>query len=300
MTLVMNNKYGYSSAGIKAFLLNRFLRIYPPYWFLAGITLVGILLLPDSFYAMHKSLRMPQGFHEVFSNLFIFGLFPWIEKSGEVLFMARLVPPAWALHVELCFYVLIGLFLARTKSLIIIWFLLSAVYHLVALFYGYPRYAPVYAASLPFSIGALIYFYRDVVVRLVPLSKIWVATLLFVYLLYILLAGALPMATDVYPAYLNIAIAAVLICHLSVINAKAYPMLGRVDSFLGDLSYPVYLGHWFVAVILATVSGLERSPSLFFASAPFILVLGGIVKFMIDDPVERQRKSIAASLSDRQ
>lgn len=48
MTFVMNVSYGYSLRGIRAFSINRFLRLYPSYWVVLLLTLLSIAFFGES------------------------------------------------------------------------------------------------------------------------------------------------------------------------------------------------------------------------------------------------------------
>lgn len=45
MTYIMTKNYGYSVKGLRAFAMNRFLRLYPVYWALLLITTVAIMFI---------------------------------------------------------------------------------------------------------------------------------------------------------------------------------------------------------------------------------------------------------------
>lgn len=155
MTFIMQTNYGYSLSGIYKYAANRFLRIYPMYIISIIFSAFLVLLLGEQFTAnYHQSIYLPKDISEVVKNLSIF--FPLRESP-------RLTPPAWALTVEIFFYILIGLGLSRNKRIVLIWFVASAIYHFAVLIFQLDyrhRYFTVFAASLPFSTGALIYHYR--------------------------------------------------------------------------------------------------------------------------------------------
>jgi hypothetical protein len=70
-----------------------------------------------------------------------------------------LIVPAWALTVELFFYICIGLGASRNKLISAVWFLLSVSYTVYLIMSGgfAERYQTLGAASLPFSTGAMIF-----------------------------------------------------------------------------------------------------------------------------------------------
>lgn len=152
MTLIMHSHYAYNMGGMLRYALNRALRIYPMYWMACFMTLALIFWLGESRTAVyHQAMVYPVAATDVFKNLFL--LFPTLDT-------VRLTPPAWALTVELCFYALIGLGLSRYKALSCWWLAISAVYHLIAWIWGMDRYFSVFAASLPFAMGAVLFHYR--------------------------------------------------------------------------------------------------------------------------------------------
>ncbi len=291
MTYIMNNNYGYTSEGMARYALNRFLRIFPPYWVVAAITLIFILMMPEYFYSMHKSLRVPETFYEIVSNITIFGLMPGIGE-GETEPYARLVPASWALHVELCFYVAIGLFLGKRKDVVIVWLLLSILYHVFAVMKGWPRYAPVYAASLAFSLGSFLFHYRDIIRRYLPQSSGFAALALTVFVVFTLTVHLLPMEIKIIPFYINMIFSAVLVILLSNVKTRS-KKLKAVDNFLGDLSYPIYLSQWLVAVLVSQLFGLDKSVALLLMVMPFLLAFSVMIKYLVDDPIEKVRRSIS-------
>ena len=149
MTMVMNESYGYTTVGKLAFARNRFLRLYPSYWVAAGLSLLLIGWLGEDFaQRYHSSLAVPTSASAVVWNLSM--VFPaWRPEHVN----PRLVPPAWALTVELFFYALICLGLSRNPSRVRCWLLLSVGFvagsYILGLHPG-DRYFTAAAASLPF------------------------------------------------------------------------------------------------------------------------------------------------------
>ncbi|MGI9431784.1 MAG: hypothetical protein ACR2PQ_06210, partial [Myxococcota bacterium] len=71
--------------------------------------------------------------------------------------------------------------------------------------------------------------------------------------------------------------------------------LWRVDRWLGDLSYPVFLGHWFAAVLAAVVlfgGSAEKGPELLAAGLLLANLLGWAVNAGVVAPLERVRARI--------
>ena len=156
MTLIMQRNYGYSVAGVGAFAVNRFLRIYPVYWVACAVSVIVLLGLPfEQTSGWNRNYFMPDTVRDWFYNLAL--VLRFTQKPS-------LVSPAWALTVELFFYACIGLGLSRTRLITSVWFLLSIAYTVWLLLtdpvWGH-RYYTVGAASLPFATGAMIWHYRE-------------------------------------------------------------------------------------------------------------------------------------------
>jgi peptidoglycan/LPS O-acetylase OafA/YrhL len=157
MTLILNKTYGYDYKGFKVFWINRALRLYPVYFIVLLITLIVIIILPSI--AHHPSIYLPNSINEWLSNFTM--LYPNIVPHR---FNPRLVPPSWALTNELFFYLLISLGISKTYKRTMFWVILSVLYYVFTYkFYDLAtfRYSAIPAASLPFSLGALLFWIVD-------------------------------------------------------------------------------------------------------------------------------------------
>ena len=136
MTFVMVNVYGYSFKGVRSFAVNRFLRLYPSYWFLLCLTLLVIFFLGEGYSSSYrKFIYIPDSFGSLLQN---FSLLYLDAFPGNV--SPRLSPPTWALTIELLFYALIALGISRSKRVTTIWFFISVAFmastHLLELGYA--------------------------------------------------------------------------------------------------------------------------------------------------------------------
>lgn len=284
MCLVLNERYGFSRKGFGAYALNRFLRIHPPYW-LAGAATLGVMLAAGE--AATRDFwgpwELPTSAAEWARNLGIFGLQPGPNP--------RLIPAAWALSVELTFYLAIGLLLGRGRRIAIGWLLASIGWHLYLGWEGanwVQRYFPVQAASLPFSLGAVIYHHRSWLAdrlgaRWLPLGialAAWGAN-------YALVPGS---ALEAPRFYANCLLSAAVVALLTT-PPPALERFRRVDTWLGDLSYPIYLIHFLVGFVVEITwlgSGV-RGPKLFWWSLPWVIVAAWGMHVALDTTLERWR-----------
>ncbi|WP_375201102.1 acyltransferase family protein [Hyphococcus sp.] len=304
MTLVMHERYGYSGKGLRDFWENRALRLYPAYLaVLLFSCLVLAILGKDVSRAFRGGLYLPSTFAEWIQNvsMLFFSLTP-----NEV--VPRVSPAAWALTVELVFYFLISLGISKTLKRTLIWLALSAVYSVwAALILDFKwSYFSIFSGSLPFSIGALIYFQRE------RMAKIFAGKSLAAYWLLLLSSGGLMLAIVIirYLAMfklesafvqnimmpLTAAPAALAVATLISGGGRIFPK--KLDTLLGDLSYPVYISHWIFALIAGALLGL-KAPSfgidgamLMAVSFPMTLIASYLVVRFIDKPINRTRERI--------
>ena len=285
MALVLTKTYGFSAGGTARFLANRALRIFPPYLSILALSLAVAFLLPELARELNPVMVVPGSASSWLRNIAILGL------NG---FPERLVPSAWSLHVELVFYVAMALVLARTRWMVVLWFLASVVYAVYAFTVELDiqgRYYSVFAASLPFSLGALAFHHRDLLRRLprwhlLPAIVLTIGVYLF--------AGALledPLLDGLILAVLS---GAYLLACLSAVDVRAVPAgLSKLDRYLGDLAYPVFLCHWPVGVTMMWAFGLPpRTAALFLVSLPLINLVGWAVHELVERRVGTTRSGI--------
>jgi len=250
MTFIVHNTYGYSVNGFKIFWINRFLRLFPIYYFIMLITIVFVIVLP-SVTSRHNSIFLPSNFIEWIANITM--LYPEIVPHR---FNPKLVPTSWALTNELIFYFLISFGISKTFKRTLLWFLLSVAYFIGTYFFyniATYRYSAVFASSLPFAIGALLFW----VVKWYPLKKVKLKYIILLYILFLLNAYYklnYSLLFKEISIYLNIILATIII-YFSFF-AQSSSKLKSIDNYIGMYSYPIYLGHYLVAIIYVTCASI--------------------------------------------
>lgn len=296
MTLIMQTNYGYTSTGVAKYAVNRFLRIYPIYWISLLLSATLVWYLGSDFTSTyHQSIYLPGDFSELIKNILLF--FPFRESP-------RLTPPAWALTVEIFFYILIGIGISKNKLVTLIWLVISLLYHGYALIFqlGWgQRYFSILAASLPFSTGALIFHYRHKYIKYI--NQLTGGT--YYYLPFFLVSAIivnwglgvlLGRSTGVF-FYGNYILCAFTVLVLS--DRKELPYINKkFDKWMGDFSYPIYLIHYqvgLVVLVLFDKSGIElKRPDLILmaVSIPVILMCSWIIIITFERPIEFIRYKI--------
>jgi peptidoglycan/LPS O-acetylase OafA/YrhL len=294
MTLVMQTNYGYTVRGSIGYAVNRFLRIYPLYWFSCCVAVLVLLFLEPSFTTGVNGLfSLPESAFDWFRNI---ALLIGFNRPNT------LIGPAWALTIELFFYLCIGLGLSRNRQLTLAWFVLSVIITLYLLLSGADfmrRYVTVGAASLPFATGALIFHWReDLQARLRFITQPTVAPLvLFLLLLLSHFIALVSGHSATAGFYLNYAVCALLV--ISLMGRKQLPLISRrLDNWLGDLSYPIYLIHYPLAFLFAFVyrrAGMDLAipgPAMFLLSFPLLVLVSWGMAVGIERRIETLRTAI--------
>jgi peptidoglycan/LPS O-acetylase OafA/YrhL len=244
VTLVLDRTYPYTADGMARYAANRALRIYPLYLLLCLVGLALIRALPEVAVGTNDKLTWPASLQQWLSSLLIFG-----ELHSE----QALVPPAWSLNIELVYYVLMAVLLSRRRGVVTTWFVVSCIYT-VLLVVANPmnlttRYSEIAGASLPFAFGALLYTQRA---RLAWIPT-WTAPI--TALLFVVNAALAPHAVLGSPAllhfYLSLLLGGALLVALARLRPADLPRwYARLDRLGGDLSYPIFLCHFHVAVLV--------------------------------------------------
>ncbi len=304
MTLVMQNTYSYSRKGVTKFLKNRFLRLYPSYWIACLLSIVIIIVLGQANTTiMSNSLALPETPALVLTNITMvsFALFP-----NEV--VPRLSPATWALTTELFYYCLIAFGISKTKLRTGCWIFLSCVYVLLTYLMNYSwhaRYFAIPAGSLPFSVGAFLYFLQQEKWQPKWLDYLSHCKILVTLLIINAVIASLVQAADMLQLteifmYINLIICTLLI--YGIIRGKIiWSISAKMDKFLGDFSYPIYLIHLQIGALVSfIVYGQVESLKYQFSPVSWILTGLLIIAFslalikIIDEPIALIRNRIKA------
>ncbi|WP_063701694.1 acyltransferase family protein [Pseudoalteromonas gelatinilytica] len=298
MTMVVNKKYSGSIEMTLRFFLNRIVRIYPLYLIALVLSVAVILYVgEDVSSSFNVALVLPSSANEWFLNFVLIGM------NHD--FTSRLVPPAWALGNELFFYFLIGIGISKNKHLSSVWLGMSLLILLYSLVFslGFKfRYFTLFAASLPFSIGAVIYHYYD---KFSLLANKVSYKLVIAVSIYVFIAPVLILIVDAgtflylffdphgFVLYLNLILMIFLFVKLN--DLKVTGSLKKVDVLLGGISYPIYLFHWIVGLFISYVlwgESVRPSLLLLILTAFFTIIFSLIFYYCVEKPLENLRSRI--------
>jgi peptidoglycan/LPS O-acetylase OafA/YrhL len=281
-----------------AFLLNRFLRIYPQYVVAVLLSLAAVYCYPEVTEHINDYMAWPEGWAQWVPQFAIFGLY-----GSDV----RLLPATWSLSTELYYYLLIGLVTGHSKKLTVALFLVSlpvgalcALHVLPFDFYGHPV-----GNGFVFAFGSVTYFYRD---------SFRVSRRIFVLACaaYLLHTYAIPLLGDYDLDNGDIAGSlapfSLIIVYLVQNDLKGERM-ANFANVLGKLSYPMFLTHWTVCVFVSALcfdgrasydaTGFQEGAGYFLTMFAAVLACSALFYQFIDKPVERARRMIRSRARSR-
>lgn len=290
MTRIMQKTYGYNLIGIFKYFSNRILRIYPLYWISLIISVVLVLISSEEITkSINSVIYLPNTLHQTLQNIFII-----FSIDSE----PRLTPPAWALTVELFFYILIACGISKNKKITFIWLSLSLLYTSYLIVgdasFSY-RYFTIPAASLPFSVGALIFYLEDKKNKFNPKYNIYFILLLLFINYFISQSFKI---SSTYGFYINLLLVSYLVFNLSKIKIHSFK---TQDILIGNLSYPIYLLHYQSGIIAYMIFDFFRIEItkgdlyFFLCSLCITIFLSYFVTTLIENKIELLRNKIRPS-----
>ncbi len=292
MTASLNDVYKFD---LRRFWSNRLLRLLPPYYIACLLTLVAVASLPAQAEAFIGQWRADMLWRDAITDMVVLPLHHMEPHY-------RLVPTAWSLAVELEMYLLLFVFAARNKTCALVCLGWGMLYHAICTYQGLAigfRYFGAPSAMLPFSLGALIYFYRkENGFGVAP----WIAVAaLAAWIANAIAAGTILPTSYIYGAgyYIDTCIFVVVVAGLIDANPRA--LIRSVDQMLGELAYPVFLIQWLAAFVTAMLlmPGQWRGWALTLASIPVTLTMAAglamLTRRLIDPIRTRIRGRMPAS-----
>ena len=274
MTLLMCETY---KKRVGAFAVNRFLRLYPVYWF---TMLVMAILVLSGLPVPREDIGIPISEYHLIPDLLFINY--WKDNP-------QLIIPAWAVTNEIVFYILIALGISRTLLRSCIWLGISLITHIVIDSYASPKsdlhyFSPV-AASLPFSIGAVAYHLRSKipVQKVIPVAITTAITMAFCVILYINEVQGL------YLEYLFLVSSVLFIISIFHLR-KVFPAIQKLDERIGSVSYSIYLNHYGAMMLSMALVGRQNKYLFFVLTLLFSISIAIVTVSLIDKQVNKLRR----------
>jgi peptidoglycan/LPS O-acetylase OafA/YrhL len=268
MPLAFNSNYQFSSLWLKVknYAFNRFLRIYPIYWF----SLILCILLKIS--SKTDITNTEYSFSNVsvyIQNILLLGL-NQSNLWGQYL---RLNNPAWSLDIELQYYILVPFILICWQQRRTITLLTLTVFSILSF---YLLAVPVSLADIDRSLLAwsCLFFLGFIYFQSEKLQSLLQGKLITALFVIICSASSFLLEKE----FRTVAIIAGFIfvaAHLLILQKER--RFGKFDSRLGDLSYPVYILHIYVVGINNTIYSRFIDKLNFPVSEFIFLVIANII-----------------------
>ena len=270
-----------------AFLFNRFLRIYPTYWVCLIFAIAVGVWFPDIMTLPTFVTNWPKGLGGWINN---FDLFTFAPEFGKI------IAQAWSLEVELTFYFIIGLCTYRSLALTLLGLSFSLAYAALLIFKLVVGefYFTASGTAFAFFLGATAYLLSG----RFRLGGLVAAAAAVAYAVNMFV---LPLALEghITEQRLNVSVMASAFCAAAILLAVPNLVLspGRWkswSSYLGRLSYPIFLLHVFAAAPVAAAIGQATGPLLLASSFVVTMVLSVVIVQLVELPIERLRKVVRA------
>jgi len=278
---------------IPNFYFDRFLRIYPLYLFIfiCGVLFIGVtepesMIFKISNYLINLTL-IPLNFFGFIGdpNYFIF------SRKGIP------IPPAPSLALEAQFYLCIPFLLYFRRVLYVIYpisffIFCLAIFNVVDTFYY--SYILLPGTLFIFLTGTFLYDYVNNVNK--KISKIYListCSILFYMLLFFSLKGLRVYTFEIITSIFFSIIIILCLCNIKIQS--------KLDTFLGNLSYPIFLSHWFIFWIYEYISKIYLFSVPIAGQVLFkillILIFAVFSYIFIDKKVQKCRKNVQRKLS---
>lgn len=274
VTRILNTTYVGRPAD---FLVNRFLRIFPTYWVALAIGLLLIYFSGGDIRKFHEAIYLDSSFNSIFRNVFIFGL------MGN----HRVVPPAWSLAIELNWYLVIfcGSFF---PGRFFIAFLVANLALPFLIHFGLGQDFYVSGAGFAFALGALRY-HVDIPVHRV-LSLVCMAMIPLFMFIFPYAYGWRGHGGVSTWASMNFVFVSFLVYLAMPVMLKSGPQRG-ISDLVGNLSYPVFLTHWYAAYLCWDLFDLKRGTFIYAASSlAMSIFISCLIIVFVENPIAEIRK----------
>jgi peptidoglycan/LPS O-acetylase OafA/YrhL len=275
ISFILNEKYiGLNS--FRVFIVNRFLRLFPIYWFILILTVSACFLFQIKYHYQWQVSCYYEYIHSnnfsvatflglIFTNLFIFGqdilnFFGMNATDGSVFFTTNylsqnpqlnsflFVPQAWSISLELMFYIIAPLILTKKLPVIISIIITSILLRYIFLTNGFnpnPWNYMFFPSELAFFLSGYISYFIYKKIKEKNISSIFLKSIFVVMIGFtIFFEFIMDSNFKISLYYLIIVFAIPFLFKLTRNNA--------IDRYVGELSYPIYISHIFVLMFVGT------------------------------------------------
>ena len=238
MTAVLNGPYAGRPG---AFWANRFFKLFPAYWLVCIATAALILCAPIAAEQFRHFWVLDADPLSIFANL---TMVPFAFDIDGKYFHWFLITQAWSVAAEILNYAVVFFVTSRSYKAALFVLAVGVAYHVSCFVidgaYWRPRYSLWYAGLVPFSVGALAWFMTRT--RSLPVS--WGLAAIVGWTANFVVANWVVhdlTIRDGWMWYANILLIAAIVA--SFAPRRGHHIANKIDAFVGDLAYPIFLAH---------------------------------------------------------
>jgi len=317
ISYVLNTRKDYENVG--KFYLSRALRIYPAYYAVALLTLLGIIVARTNFFSLYGAIPVSADALLVISNALIIGqdwvMFLGVSENKMIvvrqdgwgkrgLFQGLLVPQAWTLGLELSFY-LVAPFIVKSTKMISVLLICSVVLRLLFILFGFDYNDPWTHRFFPFELA--LFLAGSLSERV--LLPLWETGLLQCKYRKQILWSTMATTVGYSLAYFVVPLSeiykmGILVSMLVLFMPVAFAFQNAYawDRKIGELSYPLYIGHILVVwvnIFVAKKVNWTGKLAPTFSNVLFSLIFGYLINRLICSPMEGFRHRLSGRRSAR-
>ena len=293
MSLILNEKYVNKNGSFKLFITNRFLRIYPIYWFTLILSLISFyFFIPSALNLYSLSLNGISNLLRDITVLFRFDYLTINPNFNE----AMLISQAWTLVLEILFYLVAPFIVKRSTKFISLLILISVfirfIVFVILRLNGDPTTDRFFPAEIVFFLlGAISYkIYKNFKQKNIPTKNLLAVLIstITITIFYNAFSFTLQYHWLDFKSWGYLGLLTISIPFIFKLTNKL-----KIDQMIGDLSYPVYLIHVLVITMLVNVVHYKTSQNLFVLSIIIItLIISEVMVITLEKPIDilRQRR----------
>ncbi len=312
ITRVLNEVYYQKQHPARDFFINRFWRLYPPYFAAAALGLLMAIFAANEANYWNPAIHLPNQdgtgsaleWLWMIPNLTIAGLHFGLPISSPI----RFSPPSWTTAIEIYFYIFLFFVGARSALGVKRWVGISIalVLAITMVLLGVPDllptewlnteklfYSNVFGVSICFALGSWAYYWSRQKAEgkssFIGTTSFAVALVLPLIPWRYIIAGDTPIMLVHYAECLAVA---VFLLHAGDREVNL------PTRFFADLSYPLFLVHWQVAILLSAL-GLGIVKNGWFA---VVAVYGSsiLIALLINRLIEEPLKAVRTKIRNRE
>ena len=309
MALILKEKYINNNSSYRLFISNRLLRLFPIYWvvliliFFVGIlsyflTDGNIMIGFDPYLEYFNDLSFSSILFLSISNIFFlfqdlimfmgidlsknsFYLTTNFKDSSPMLYEFLLVPQAWTIGLEIMFYLIVPILIKFKTRTIIIIAILSIILRVYLINIGLdddPWSYRFFPTEFVFFLSGIIAY--EIFKRKIITSKkcMWI-----IFISILLITMFYPLISVPGKKYIYL-----LLFFLALPSIFDLSKKWKKDRIIGELSYPVYISHYFILNILISI-GVDFNQGLILVF--LTLILSFILNELISKNIENFRQS---------